>query len=163
MEAFLEEPKTWVAVAFVIFVAFAVWKGWKPLMAMLDGRGERIRAELDEAQKLREDAQHLLAEYQRKQRDAVHEAEGMLKAAEEEAARIAEKAAVDLKASLARREQQALDRIAQAEAQAQREVRNLAADLAIAATRKLLVENLDNKTAEKLIDESIKNLPGKLH
>ncbi|MYH37892.1 MAG: F0F1 ATP synthase subunit B, partial [Rhodospirillaceae bacterium] len=108
-------------------------------------------------------AQGLLADYQRKQRDALQEAEAMLRAAEEEAARLRARAEEDLAASLKRREQQALDRIAQAEAAAQAEVRNTAIDLAVSATRKLLEDRLDEKKAAGLVDRAIDELPGKLH
>lgn len=153
----------WVFVAFIIFVALIVWKARGAVTSALDGRAEAIRAEIDEAQRLREEAQALLADYQRKQRDALSEAEGMLRAAEEEAGRLRARAEQDLADSLKRREQQALDRIAQAEAAAQAEVRNMAVDMAVSATRKLLEEKIDGAKASDLIDDAIKDLPGKLH
>jgi F-type H+-transporting ATPase subunit b len=159
----LESGEFWVAVSFILFMALIFWKAWGPMMRGLDSRADKIREELDEAQRLREEAQHILAETQRKQRDAVKEAEDMLKAAEEEAGRIREKAAEDLKAALKRREQQAMDRIAQAEANAQAEVRGMAADMAVAAARKILTEKLDKKTADSLVDDTIKSIPDKLH
>ena len=153
----------WVLIAFVIFVAFMVWKARGAVTGALDARAEAIRSEIEEAQRLREEAQSLLADYQRKQRDALQEAEGMLRAAEEEAARLRARAEEDLAAALKRREQQALDRIAQAEAAAQAEVRNTAIDLAVSATRKLLEDRLDEKKAAGLVDRAIDELPGKLH
>jgi F-type H+-transporting ATPase subunit b len=153
----------WVLVAFVIFIGLIVWKARGTIATTLDSRGDRIRNELDEAQRLREEAQALLADYQRKQRDAVQEAESMLRAAEEEAARVRERAEADLAASIKRREQQALDRIAHAEANAQADVRNLAVDIAIAATRRILVEKLDEAKAAELVESAIKEIPGKLH
>ena len=153
----------WVLIAFAIFVAFMVWKARGAITGALDARAEAIRTEIDEAQRLREEAQSLLAEYQRKQRDALQEAEGMLRAAEEEAVRLRARAEKDLAASLKRREQQALDRIAQAEATAQAEVRNTAIDLAVSATRRLLEDRLDEKKAAGLVDRAIEELPEKLH
>ena len=153
----------WVFVAFIIFIALIVWKARGAITGALDGRAEAIRTEIDEAQRLREEAQALLADYQRKQRDALTEAEGMLRAAEEEAGRLRARAEQDLTDSLKRREQQALDRIAQAEAAAQAEVRNMAVDLAVSATRKLLEEKIDSGMAAGLVDDAIKDLPGKLH
>ena len=153
----------WVLIAFVIFVAFMVWKARGAVTGALDARAEAIRSEIEEAQRLREEAQSLLADYQRKQRDALQEAEGMLRVAEEEAARLRARAEEDLAAALKRREQQALDRIAQAEAAAQAEVRNTAIDLAVSATRKLLEDRLDEKKAASLVDRAIDELPGKLH
>jgi F-type H+-transporting ATPase subunit b len=163
MNHLLQSAEFWVAVAFVIFVIFMLWKATKPMMAALDARAERIKTELDEAKRLREEAQKLLAEYQRKERDAAKEAEAMLHHAREEATRLREKAAEDLKASVKRREQQALDRIAQAEAQAEAQVRAQAVDLAVAATRQILAEKLDETQAARLVDEALKDLPGKLN
>lgn len=158
----VEQPTFWVAVAFILFVAFMVWKARKALLGGLDARAQRIKGEIDEAQRLREEAQALLAEYQKKQREALGEAQGMLKQAEDEAKRLKAKAAAELAAALKRREQQALDRIAQAEAQALSEVRNLAADLAIAATRQILMEKLDPAKAEGLVRDAIAELPRRL-
>jgi F-type H+-transporting ATPase subunit b len=118
---------------------------------------------LDEAEKLREDAQSLLAEYQRKQHAAAEEAEGIVAQAKVESKRIHEQAEADLEQALKRREQQALERIAQAEAEALTAVRNQAVDLALAASRRLLADNLDEARAARLVDEAIKVLPDKLH
>jgi len=159
----LSDPTFWVAVAFVIFMAIIVWKAVGPMMRALDKRAERIRDELDEAQRLREDAQHLLAEYKRKLRDAEKEAEEMYAHAQEEAERLKRAGEAQLEAALTRREQQAKDRIAQAEQQAVAQVRALAADVAVAATRDLLVESVDKKTADALIDEAVKQIPDRMH
>jgi F-type H+-transporting ATPase subunit b len=152
----------WVLVAFVAFVAFMVWKARKALVGGLDARAARIKAEIDEAQRLRDEAQALLADYQRKQSEALGEAQAMVKQAEEEGKRVRAKAETELAAALKRREQQALDRIAQAEAQALSEVRNLAADLAVAATQKILTERLDPAKAQALVGDAIAELPRRL-
>jgi F-type H+-transporting ATPase subunit b len=152
----------WVLIAFILFVGFMVWKARKALVGGLDSRAARIKAEIDEAQRLREEAQALLADYQKKQREALGEAEAMVKQAQEESKRLKAKAEADLAAALKRREQQALDRIAQAEAQALAEVRNLAADLAVAATQKILVEKLDPAKAQALVSDAIAELPRRL-
>ncbi|MBT5413733.1 MAG: F0F1 ATP synthase subunit B [Rhodospirillaceae bacterium] len=163
MESTLHDPQFWVAIAFVVFVAIVVWKAKKPVLDTLDGRAERIRNQLDEAQRLREEAQHMLADFQRKQRQAMEEAEQILGQARASAERHREQAAQDLDASLKRREQQAMDRIAQAEAEALSEVRAVAISVAVDATRKLLAESVDEKLAGKLVDNAIKDLPDKLH
>jgi len=163
MDHLLESAEFWVAVSFVIFALFMVWKATKPMMAALDARADRIKTELDDAQRLREEAQKLLAEYQRKERDAAKEAEAMLSHAREEATRLREKAGEDLKVAIKRREQQALDRIAQAAAQAEADVRAQAVDLAIAATRQILTSKVDKTQAAKLVNEALKDLPGKLN
>ena len=163
MDALLHDTSFWVAVAFVIFVALV----WRPLGRIvtkaLDDRADQIRSDLDEAAKLREEAQSLLASYKRKQRDAEKETEEMLDNAKREAQRIREQATADLEATLKRREQQALDRIAQAEASAAAEVRGMAVDLAIQATRKLLTENITEEKAAALIEQSVKEVDEKLH
>ena len=153
----------WVAVAFVLFVALIGKRGYKFITEGLDKRAGRIKTELDEAVRLREEAQALLAGYQRKQRDAVRDAEEIVERAKREATRIAEQAEEDLAAALERRTRLAEVKISQAEAQALAEVRDQAVDMALAATRRLLAENLDQSRAETLIDEAIAELGDKLN
>src|SRR3546814_20394649 len=119
----LPDPTFWVAVAFVVFAGLMVWKARQPVLDGLDARAERIRAELDEAQRLREEAQKALAEYKRKQRDAAKEAEDLLANAKHEAELLRRQAAEDLKETLARRGKAALEKIDQAEPQALQGVR----------------------------------------
>ena len=157
------DPKFWVSLAFVVFVGLMVWKASKPILDGIDARGERIKAELDEAQRLREEAQKALAEYKRKQRDAAKEAEDLLANARHEADLLRKQAAEDLKLTLARREKAAVEKIAQAEAQAVQEVRAQAVDIAIAATAKLLSENVDPTRDQAMVDQAIKDLGRKLH
>lgn len=159
----LNDPTFWVAVAFFVFAGLMIWKARKPILDGLDARAERIRAELDEAQRLREEAQKTLAEYKRKQRDAAKEAEDLLASAKHEAELLRRQAAEDLKQTLARREKAAIDKIAQAEAQAVQEVRAQAVDIAIAATAKLLSENVDPTRDQSIVDQAIKDLGRKLH
>ncbi|MEE8246549.1 MAG: F0F1 ATP synthase subunit B, partial [Alphaproteobacteria bacterium] len=130
----------WVAVAFVLFVALIAKRGYKFITEGLDKRAGRIKTELDEAVRLREEALALLAGYQRKQRDAVRDAEEIVERAKREAARIAAQAEEDLAAALERRTRVAEVKISQAEAQALAEVRNQAVDMTLAATRRLLAE-----------------------
>ncbi len=125
MEIF-STPEFWVAVAFVFFVGLLFKPGSKFVIGALDERAERIRSQLDEAQRLREEAQHLLAEYQRKQRQALQDAEAILNQARATAERHREDSAAELAQTLERRERQAMDRIAQAEAEALAEVRAVA-------------------------------------
>ena len=162
MKAFLTDPTTWVALAFVIFVALIAWKAWPGMMKGLDARAAKIKAELDEAERLRDEAQKLLADYQRKQKEALAEAEAMIRQAEEEAKRMRAKAEAELDASIKRREKQALDRIAQAEAAAAAEVRNLAVDVAVAAAAKVLAQGQDPARAAQRIDAAIADLPRRL-
>lgn len=163
MQDFLTSPETWVALAFLVFVAL-VWKPTqKAILGALDDRSSRIAKELNEAARLRDEAQALLTQYQAKHRDALKEAEGIIAHAREEAERLGKQAARDLEASLKRREDLAMQRIAQAEQQAAADVRTAAVDVAIAATERLLREKLDGAKGDALIDQAIKELPGKLH
>ena len=153
----------WGPVAFFLFLFFALPPGPKGLTAVLDDRADKIRQELGEAQRLREDAQATLASYQRRQRDALKEAEDIIAHAREEAERLRLHAAADLDSSMKRREAQAMDKIAQAEALALQEVKNLTVDIAVAAGGRLLVQNLDAQQSAKLIDASIADLRRNLH
>ena len=159
----LEDTNFWTAVAFVIFIGLAYKPAMKKIGGALDERAETIRTQIEEAQQLREDAQALLANYKRKQRDALKEAEDIVAHARDEAKRTQEQAAIDLDIALKRREAQALEKIAQAEAKALQEVREKAVDVAMAATRRLLVDQVDTKVANTLVDDAIAQLPGKLH
>jgi F-type H+-transporting ATPase subunit b len=118
---------------------------------------------LDEARRLREEAQLLLAEYQRKQRDALKEAEAVAAHAKAEAERLAEQGRRDLEAALDRRRLLAQEKIAQEEAKALAEIRAVAVDVAMAATRRILVQQLDPARGAALIDEAIAALPARLH
>ena len=129
----------------------------------LDNRASQIKHELDEAQRLREEAQHLLAEYQRKQRDAASEADAMIRAATEDAEAMRQEAREELQGSLERREALAKARIDQAEMEATAQIGNLAVDIAVLAAAKVLEERLDDQGRAGIIDNAITELPGKLH
>lgn len=163
MSGLLHSAEFWVAVAFVILVVGIFNKVRAALNGALDSRAARIKAQLDEAKKLREDAQALLAEYQRKQNAAAEDAKRIVDHARTEAERMREQAQADLGQSLKRREQLAVEKIAQAEAEAVKQVRNQAVELAVAATARLLAENMDEERVGHLVDEAIKELPDKLH
>lgn len=159
----LESAEFWVAVAFIAFVAGAFKLGRKALLDALDGRAAKIQSEIDEATRLREEAQAVLAAYQRKQREAVEETGEMLEHAKEEAELLRKRTLSELEKALQRRQKQMLDRIAQAKAEATQEVRNHAADIAVTATMRILEETLDEKRGNDLIEAAIGELPKKLH
>ncbi len=161
--AFYESPHFWVDVAFVLVIAFAYRPVARAIAAALDARTAKIRARLDEAHRLREDAQELLATYRRKQRDAMKEAEDIIAYAKAEADRLAVQAAKDREETFARREQQAIDRITQAEARAVKEVQDLAVDVAVAAARQVLAQSVTADQASRLVDSAIQDLPSRLH
>ncbi|MFQ5958447.1 MAG: F0F1 ATP synthase subunit B [Alphaproteobacteria bacterium] len=153
----------WVAVAFVVFVAMVFRPVGRMLASALDARARKIREELEEAVRLREEAQALFARYQRMQSDSIKEAEEILAHAREEAERQSKHGAEALEAALARRESQAMERIARAEHEALAEVRGAAVDLAVKATRKLLADKLDEKGQAALVDAAVADLDKKLH
>jgi F-type H+-transporting ATPase subunit b len=153
----------WVAAAFLVFVAVGVRLGWSRMTAALDARSDRIRNELEEAVRLREEAQQLLATYQRKHRDAVKEAEEIVAHARTEAERMAAEAAAELETEVRRRTELAQAKIARAEAQVIEEVRNLAVDVAVRAAGRLIRENLDDTQAQRLVDDAIGELGRKVH
>ena len=154
----LNDPEFWVLIAFLVAVGGLVRKAAPTLKTALDARAEKISHDLDEAARLRDEAQRTLAEYQRKQRDALKEAEQIVAHARLEAERVAEQAARDLDAALERRQRQAIEKIALAETKAIAEVRNIAIDVAIAAVREMLADDLDPARKSALIDASISDL-----
>jgi len=163
MEALLHNPTFWVGVAFVIFVLAVFKPGKRILTQALDGKIAKIREEVEEAQRLREEAQAMLASYQRRQREAIQEAEQIIAHAREEADRVRAKAEADLDDAIKRREQQAADKIAQAEASAIEEIREKAVDMAIEATARLLEEKMAGKAGDQAVADAIKDIPNKLH
>ena len=158
------QPEFWVLLATVIFVILVFKPARRAITEILDTRAAKIRAELEEARRLREEAQGLLAEYERQRQQALVDAETRVTEAQQEAARLRERAVGEIEAMAKRREAQAMDKIAQAEAAAVQEVRNQAVDVAIAATRKLLQQQLvDGTAARQLTEAAIADLPKRLH
>ncbi len=132
-----DEPEFWVAIAFVIFVAGLGYLGVHRIIAKsLDERAGRIKAELDEARKLKNEAAQLLAQYQRKRQEAESEAQEIIAAAKAEADRLAIEAKGKIEEFVARRTKMAETKIAQAEAQATADVRSAAAEAAVAAAER---------------------------
>lgn len=161
MEIF-HDSHFWEAVAFLIAVALVWKKASSGISSALDQRAAKIRDELDDARKLRDDAQAMLANYQRKQRDALKEAEAIVAQAKAEAERLGAQAAKDLEAAIQRRQRLAEEKIAQAEQKAIAEVRAAAVDIAVGAARRVLAEDMSARGA-KLIDQAIDNLPQRLN
>jgi len=158
-----QDPAFWVAVAFVAFVGIMFKAAYAKIVGALDERAGGIKKELEEALKLREDAQALLASYQRKQRDALVEADDIIAQAKVEAERMAVDAEKALEEELKRRTDMEIEKIAQAEAQVIQEVRNTAIEVAIKAAGQLIADNVDEAKAANLIDASIADIEGKLH
>jgi F-type H+-transporting ATPase subunit b len=158
------EAEFWVAVAFLLFIAILVYAGaHKKLLEALDQRSARIKAELDEARRLRDEAEKLLAEYRRKQNEAEREAAAIVTEAKAEAERVAAEAKNKVEDFVARRTKMAEAKIGQAEAQALADVRAAAADAAVAAAEKILSQAAKGKVAEDLIARGIEDVKAKLN
>ena len=151
-------PDISVAIAFVIFIVLVAWKGTKKLTAGLDQRAEAIRKQLDETQNLREEAQAALASYQRQQRDALAEADEIVAQAKVDAERLKVQAEAVLTATIKRREEQAVERIAQAEATAIKDVRDQAIELAIGVATKIITEKMTKTVQNELVKDASEDL-----
>ena len=156
-------PSFWVGVAFFVFIIGAFKPAKKAILGALDSKIDEIKNQVEEASKLRDEAQALLAEYERKQQQASQHAEDMIEAAKKEADEARLRAEADLNASLDRQRKLAMERIAMAEEKALQEVRAAAAEMAIAATEKLVTEKVTGADGDKLIDKAIADLGDKLH
>ena len=158
------EPETWVAVAFVMFVALLIYlKVPAKLAVMLDERSAKIAKELDEARKLRKEAQDLLADYQKKRLEAEKTAADIIEQAKREAEAYVNESRAKLSETLERRTRQAEQKIAQAETAAIKEVRATATDVAIAAATQLAGEAMKGAKGSGLIDESITAVKNQLN
>ena len=158
------EAEFWVLVSFVIFVVVMAYFGVHKMMVKgIDDRRDRIKGELDEARRLKEEAQALLAQYERKKQEAEREAEAIVKSAMAEAERIAGEAKAKMEDFVARRTKMAEDKIAQAESQAVADVRSSAAEAAVAAAQSLLSRLVKGKVADDLIAKGINDVRGKLN
>lgn len=153
-----------VAIGFLLFLAVLFWFGVPGLLGrMLDDRAKQIQSDLDEARSLREEAQSILAEYERKSRDVKEQADRIVEAAKVDAAAAAEQAKEDLKASIARRLQAAEDQITNAEDKAVRQVRDSAVEVAIAAAADVIKGQTNASRANSLIDTSIAQVAARLN
>jgi F-type H+-transporting ATPase subunit b len=160
----LREPETWVAVAFFLFIGLGIYLKVPAMLAkMLDERADKIGKELAEAKKLREEAQALLAEYQKKRAEAEKDAANIVAQAKIEAESYAVETRKKLAETIERRTKQAAQKIAQAEAAAIKEVRTTATEAAIAAASKLVGEAVQGAKGGKLIDESIAAVKSRLN
>lgn len=160
---YLQSTDFWVVVSFVIFWGLVIWKGRGAVAGAIDGRIERIKAEIGQAEKLKEEASSKLAELKRAQRDASDQASAIVENAKNETKMMKKELDARFKEAMERREQQAMDKIAQAESNAMAEVRGLAVDMAIAATTQVLKDRMSGADGDKAVDDAIAALPGKLH
>jgi F-type H+-transporting ATPase subunit b len=153
-----------VTIAFVCFVSVVLYLGVPKMLAkMLDARADGIRAELEEARSLREEAKALLASYEKKQTEVQEQADRILEAARVEAAAAAEQAKADIVTSVARRLVAAEEQIASAEAVAVKEVRDQAIVVAVGAARDIIASQMTAADGNSLIDDAIAQVGAKLH
>jgi F-type H+-transporting ATPase subunit b len=153
-----------VTIAFVCFVSVILYLGVPKMLAkMLDARADGIRAELEEARSLREEAKALLASYEKKQTEVQAQADRILEAARVEAAAAAEQAKADIVTSVARRLVAAEEQIASAEAAAVKEVRDQAIVVAVGAARDIIASQMTAADGNSLIDDAIAQVGAKLH
>lgn len=159
----LLDAEFWVAVGFVLFLAVA-WKlgAFDATLKGLDGRAKRVRHELDEARRLREEAAAVLADYTRRRKEAEKEAETIVASAHEEAARASKEGQAKLEDYIARRTRSAEQKIAQAEGQAASQVRAAAADAAVKVSETILRERLQGNAAQDLLQSSLGEVKGRL-
>lgn len=162
--AFWQDPAFFVLIAFAIVIG-VFWKAGlhKTIASGLDKRAHKIADELDQARKLREEAQELLAQYQRRQREAEDEAKGIIEQARRDAERHAVESREKINAQIERRAKAAEDKIARAEAQAIAEVRGQIADLAIETARNIIIQRMDQGAQAALVEKAISELRGKLN
>jgi F-type H+-transporting ATPase subunit b len=158
------EAESWVALAFLCFLGLLVYLGaHRKMIAAIDNRQARIKSELEQARRLREEAQTLLGEFERKARDAETEAQAIIAGAKAEAERLAAEAKLKAEDFVARRTKMAETKIAQAEAQAIADVRSAAADAAVAAAEKIIATAAKGKVAEDLLARGIAEIRQKFN
>jgi F-type H+-transporting ATPase subunit b len=161
---FLLQPEFWVAVSFFLFVGAVLYLGvHKKIAAALDARAAAIAKELDEAKRLRQEAEKVLADYRAKQGDVAKETQAIITLAGREAEILTAETRRSMKDSFERRMKLAEDKIARAETEALREVRDAATDAAIAAARTVIAEKLTPDAADKLVSQGIDALKGQLN
>ena len=160
----LFEPETWVAVAFVILMVLFGYLGiHRTVLKALDHRGERIKAELDDARRLKEEAAKLLAEYKARHASAEREAQDIVASAKAEAERIAVEAKAKMEDFVARRTKTAESKIALAETQALADVRAAAANAAVEAASTILSQSVRGSVADDLLAKGIAEVRAKLN
>jgi F-type H+-transporting ATPase subunit b len=158
------EAEFWVAVAFVAFIGMLGYIGVHTrLLKGIDERRERIKSELDEARRLKAEAEALLATYRRRQQEAEREAETIVASAKGEAERLAAEAEAKIEEFIARHTKMAENKIAQAEAQALADVRAAAAEVAVAAAEAILSRTVKDKVADDLLAKGIADFKAKLN
>lgn len=163
MQDLLMDAHVWYAISFAMFAIFMLKYAFPLIVQLLDARIAQIIRNLEEAENLRIEAQEMLAQYQRKHRDALQESQKIIDTARENACQYKEKAQAELEESMKLREEQLKERLARMEQHAIGEIQSYAAALAIEAAKKIIEEKLDKKTNARLVDEAIKSIERNIH
>jgi F-type H+-transporting ATPase subunit b len=158
LEILSHNTTVWVAISSAIFVVLVLKLAGAKIAAALDAKIAQIRAEIETAERLKAEAQALLADFQQKQRDAEKTAADIIEAARKSAEGVHKMAEADLAESMARREAQLAERLKRIEEKAIADIQNHAADLAMQATREIVVKTLDEKAGGKLVDQAISSV-----
>ncbi len=159
----LEDPRFWVAISFLIFFGLTYKKIAKFAFGALDTRSAKIKNELDEARRLREEANAILQQYKHKQAEYTKEAEQILVMAKKDADTLRSYAEKEMNAQLEGRTKQAMDRIAQEEIQAITDVRNHVVDIALSAARALIVDHVGTLSQDELMKLALSDIERKIH
>ncbi len=153
----------WVAISFIVFSVVAFKLGRKSILGLLDTRIAEVTNEIETAERLRVEAQELLAQYQRKQRDAEKEANEIISHAKSQAEQMVKTSEIELEETIVRREAQLTERLKRLEESAISEIQNHAAEITVAATTEIIVQTLDAKTNSDLNEKTISSLPQNLN
>lgn len=162
-ETLLHDTNFWVLISFVIFVAVFLKYGKAKVLQGLDDKIQTIKNDLQTAETLRVEAQEILAEYQRKQKDAVKEAENIIAEAKIKAQAIREHSEKEWSKTMSRREEQLNERLKRIEDNARSEIQTYTAKLAVNSTRKILQDNLSSKTDKQLVSDTLNQIPNSLN
>ena len=158
LDLLAHDTALWVAISFVLFCLVAFKLGRKSVLSGLDGKINEVKQEIETAERLRVESQELLAQYQRKQRDAEKESEAIIAHAKEQAKILQKEAETELSDLMDRREVQLKERIQRIEESAIADIRNQAAELAVAATTEVIIQTLDKKAGATLAEHSIQSV-----
>ena len=157
------DPETWILVGFAIFAVLAIRYLVPMIGKMLDNRAATIRNQLEQASRLRAEAQEMLAEYQREQQDLLKQAEEIVMNAKRDAAELRERAAEELKAAIDRRSQQAEEKIARAETEAVTAIRTHIVESATDMARDMLAQKAQSQTDEQMVASAIEAIKQQIH
>ncbi len=163
LAAMVQSTDFWISLSFIIFL-FVLWKfGKNAVLNMIDTKIDTIKKDIETAENLRIEAQELLAQYQRKHKDSIKEAQGIIKSAEDRVTEIRRNADQEINDMIAIREKQLQERLNRMEESAIEDIRRYAADLTVTATARIIQDQLDAKTDEKLIKETSKKISASFH